>query len=778
MNDRDMNRQHSRNFFFALRTVKAALVSVIIATFLFGTGQRAEAQSYRFSSVSIEGNQRIEAGTILSYAGIARNETVSAGQLNDAYQKILTSGLFEEVELVPQGNNLLIRVTEFPTINRIAFEGNDKIKDDDLAGFIQSKSRQVFSPTQAERDAGIISEAYSQNGRIAARVTPKVIRRSDNRVDLVFEIFEGRKIEVQRIGFVGNRAFSDTRLRRVVESKQTGLLRALIERDTFVEDRVNFDRQVLTDFYNSRGYVDFRVTGTNAELARERDAYFVTFNVQEGQQFKFGQITTVSEINGVEAETYHDTLKIKPGVVYSPTLVENSIARMERLAIKNGVDFLRVEPRITRNDRDLTLNVEFALQRGPRIFVERIDIEGNTTTLDRVIRRQFDQAEGDPFNPRSIQQAATRIRALGYFKEVDVNAREGSRPDQVVIETDVEEQTTGTVSVGASFSTNSGLGISLGFSERNFIGRGQRLTAQILATADSINYNLGFVEPAFLGRDVALGLDFSFQETESDNSLFDTAIGTFRPSLTFPTGENTRLGIYYNASYEDMSDYQGTSGILLDEINQGALWTSAVGYNFNYDTRESGLNPNAGVLLSFGQEFAGLGGDNDYIKTTARLVGQTTVMNEDVTLRAILEGGAIEFSGGQSSRFLNRFGSQVIRGFEPNGMGPIEDDELLGGDYFAALKFEAEFPLGLPDEYGITGGAFYDIGSIWGIGNRGSVAPGNTLSSTGFKARHVVGFSIFWSSPFGPIRMNFSNALKKEPGDIEQQFDLTVRTEF
>ncbi|EAQ26967.1 MULTISPECIES: outer membrane protein assembly factor BamA [unclassified Roseovarius] len=778
MNDRDMNRQNSRNVFFALRTVKAALVSVIIATFLLGTGQRAEAQSYRFSSVSIEGNQRIEAGTILSYAGIARNETVSAGQLNDAYQKVLTSGLFEEVELVPQGNNLLIRVTEFPTINRIAFEGNDKIKDEDLAGFIQSKSRQVFSPTQAERDAGIISEAYSQNGRIAARVTPKVIRRSDNRVDLVFEIFEGRKIEVQRIGFVGNRAFSDTRLRRVVESKQTGLLRALIERDTFVEDRVNFDRQVLTDFYNSRGYVDFRVTGTNAELARERDAYFVTFNVQEGQQFKFGQITTVSEMNGVEAETYHDTLKIKPGVVYSPTLVENSIARMERLAIKNGVDFLRVEPRITRNDRDLTLNVEFALQRGPRIFVERIDIEGNTTTLDRVIRRQFDQAEGDPFNPRSIQQAATRIRALGYFKEVDVNAREGSRPDQVVIETDVEEQTTGTVSVGASFSTNSGLGISLGFSERNFIGRGQRLTAQILATADSINYNLGFVEPAFLGRDVALGLDFSFQETESDNSLFDTAIGTFRPSLTFPTGENTRLGVYYNASYEDMSDYQGTSGILLDEINQGALWTSSVGYNFNYDTRESGLNPNAGVLLSFGQEFAGLGGDNDYIKTTARLVGQTTVMNEDVTLRAILEGGAIEFSGGQSSRFLNRFGSQVIRGFEPNGMGPIEDDELLGGDYFAALKFEAEFPLGLPDEYGITGGAFYDIGSIWGIGNRGSVAPGNTLSSTGFKARHVVGFSIFWSSPFGPIRMNFSNALKKEPGDIEQQFDLTVRTEF
>jgi len=736
----------------------------------------AESQSYRFSTVAIEGNQRIEAGTILSFAGIARGETVSAGQLNDAYQRILGSGLFEEVEVEPQGSRLVIRVTEFPTVNRIAFEGNDKLKDEDLSGFIQSQSRQVFSPTQAERDAQIITEAYAQNGRIAARVTPKVIRRSDNRVDLVFEIFEGRKIEVQRIGFVGNRAYSDRRLRRVIESKQTGLLRALIERDTFVEDRINFDRQVLTDFYNSRGYVDFRVTGTNAELARERDAYFVTFNVQEGQQFRFGEITTVSEYNGVEAEGYDDTLKVRPGVVYSPTLVENSIARMERLAIKNGVDFLRVEPRVTRNDRDLTLDIEFVLQRGPRVFVERIDIEGNTTTLDRVIRRQFDVVEGDPFNPRAIRQAADRIRALRFFSDVEVNAREGSRPDQVVIETDVEETTTGSVSIGASFSTNSGLGLQLGFSERNFIGRGQELTANILASADRVNYNLSFVEPAFLSRDVALGLDFAFVETESDNSLFDTAIGTFRPSLTFPIGENSRLGVFYNARYEDMSDYNGTSGILAAEVAQGDLWTSAIGYEYSFDTRRTGLNPDAGVLLSFGQEFAGLGGDNDFVKTTARIVGQRTIFNEEVTVRAILEGGAISFSNGQNSRFINRFNDQIMRGFEPNGMGPIEGSEHLGGDYFAALKFEAEFPLGLPDEYGITGGAFYDIGSIWGIDNQGAAT--GPLSSTGFEPRHVIGFSIFWTSPFGPIRMNFSNALKSEPGDEEQTFNLTVRTEF
>ena len=759
----------------ALRPFSLGLAALLCAIVLLASAP-AQAQTYRFTEVAIEGNQRIEGETILSYAGITRGEQVSAGALNEAYQRILASGLFETVEIVPQGNRLVIRVTEFPTINRIAFEGNDKLKDDELSGFIQSEARQVFSPAQIERDAAIIAEAYAQNGRISARVTPKVIRRNDNRVDLVYEVFEGGAIEVERIGFSGNRAYSDRRLRRVVQSKQAGLLRALFSNDTFVEDRVSFDRQLLTDFYNSRGYVDFRVTGVNAELARERDAYFITFNVQEGQQFRFGEITTVSEYAGVEPEPYDATLKLRPGVVYSPDLVENAIARMERLGVQQGVDFLRVEPRVTRNDRDLTLDVEFRLERGPRVFVERIDIEGNTTTLDRVIRRQFDTAEGDPFNPRAIRQAAERMRALRYFETVDVNAREGSRPDQVVIETEVEETTTGSVSVGASFSTNSGLGLQFGFSERNFLGRGQQLEFNILGTADTLNYNIGFVEPAFLSRDVALGLDFAFRETDEDtNTEFETAIGVFRPSLEFPTGENGRLNLFYNARYEDLSDFNGASDILQAETDEGALWTSALGYEFSYDTRRSGLDPKSGVLLSFGQEFAGLGGDNDFIKTTARAVGQTLVLNEEVTLRAIVEGGAINFRDGQSSRFLNRFNSQVIRGFEPNGMGPIEAGDHLGGDYFAAVKFEAEFPLGLPDEYGITGGAFYDIGSIWGVDDRGT---GAIVGSDDFEPRHVIGVSVFWSSPFGPLRMNFSNALQSEPGDIEQNFNLTVRSNF
>ncbi len=761
----------SPRFVSALRAFCiAGLTSAVLIT-----AGEATAQSYRFSTVAIEGNQRVEAGTILSYAGIERGQTVSAAQLNEAYQKILASGLFESVTIEPRGNQLNISVVEFPTISRIAFEGNRKLKDEDLEGFVESRVRQVFSPTQAERDAATITEAYAQNGRLSARVAPKVIRRSDNRVDLVFEIFEGGKIEVQRIGFVGNKAFSDRRLRRVIESKQAGLLRALIERDTFVEDRIEFDKQALTDFYQSRGYVDFRVTGTNAELARERDAYFVTFNIQEGQQFNFGEITTTSDLPDVDPDAYQTILKIKPGVVYSPTLIENAIARMERLAIDQGVDFMRVEPRITRNDRDLSLDVEFALVRGPRVFVERIDIEGNTTTLDRVIRRQFDVVEGDPFNPRQIREAAERIRALRFFSDTDVDAREGSRPDQVIVDVNVEETTTGSLTFGGSYSTNNGLGITVGFSERNFMGRGQELTAQVSAAENNANYNISFVEPAFLGRNVAFGLDFALLETDSDFSLYNTVSGVFRPSLTFPVSENGRLALYYDAGYDEMSDYRGISGILRSEVAQDGLWSSGIGYRYTYDTRRSGLDPNSGVLLSFGQEYAGLGGDTEFIRTNARIVAQTRVLNEEVTLRATLEGGALDFLGGKSSRAVDRFNTQVMRGFEPNGMGPIEGTEHLGGDYYAVAKLEAEFPLGLPDEYGISGGAFYDVGGIWGVDTQNAT---RTVRSEDFAARHVVGLSLFWSSPFGPLRFNWSTALEKEPGDIEQSFDLTVKTEF
>ena len=768
---------------FAKSAVRAlhVVVFLLLSGVLLGLPSAADAQQYRFNSFNVSGNQRIESTAILNYAGIERGEALSAGELNEAYQRILASGLFESVEMTPRGNRLDIKVVEYPTINRISFEGNERLKDEALESLVESKSRHVLNPNVAERDAARIAEAYSQEGRLAARVTPRIIRQSDNRADLVFEVFEGGITEIERIGFVGNRQYSDRRLRRVLESKQAGLLRALIKRDTLVEDRIEFDKQVLRDFYLSRGYVDFRTTGVNAELARDRNGYFLTFNVQEGSQFRFGEITTVSEIAAIDADEYLDNLKVKPGVVYSPLIVENSIARLERLALKQGHDFVRVDPRITRNDRDLTLDVEFAIVRGPRVFVERIDIQGNTTTLDRVIRQQFRIAEGDPFNAREIRESAERIRALDFFETAEVNAREGSSEDQVVVDVAVEEKPTGSLKFGGTYSTDAGIGLVISFSERNFLGRGQTLGFSFSTASELSDYSFTFVEPAFLGRDLALGLRFSYKENDPDLSRWANTIGVFSPSLNFPVSEYGRLALNYRIRNIDMEVANNIAGSLIDaEAARGDLWESSIGYNYIYDTRGVGLDPNSGIRLEFGQDFAMLGGDYEYITTNAKVAAETKVLQEEVTLRASLNVGGLHSTTG-NSRIGNRFqlSHQMMRGFEPLGIGPRErgvtptQDDGLGGHYYAVARLEAEFPIGLPEEYKVSGGLFYDVGSLWGLDQTSANVIYEDLSW-----RHVVGFSLFWETAMGPLRFDFSKALKKEAFDQEQNFNFTISAEF
>jgi outer membrane protein insertion porin family len=775
--------KRQRRVRIATGLLRASVFFAATATSYTFYATQAQAQTYRFDSVVVDGNARIGQSAILSQAGIARGQTLSAGQLNDAYQRLVASGLFETVEIAPQGNTLRITVVELPTINRISFEGNRRIKDEALTAMVSSSERRVFNPGLAEKDAAAIAEAYSNDGRLAARVTPRVIKRRDNRVDLVFEIFEGDVVEVERLSFVGNRVFSDRRLRRVLGTKQAGLFRTLIKADTFVSDRIEADKQMLRDFYLSRGYVDFRINSVNAELTQERDGYFLVFNVQEGQQFKIGQVTTVSEMSGVDADEYQAVTKIRPGVVYSPSLIEQEISRMEALAIRNTVDFMRVEPRITRNDRDLTLDIEFVISRGQRVFVERIDIEGNTTTLDRVIRRQFPVAEGDPFNPREIRESAERIRALDYFETAQVNAREGSSPEQVIVDVDVAEKPTGSLSFGGTFSSGNGFGLAISFVERNFVGRGQSLKLDFSTAEESETYGLTFLEPALLGRDLAFGLKLQYGTTNSDANSFDTEQYIFQPSLAFPLSENGRLQVRYTAESIDVlaRDPNESGAVISNDIAAGAQFRSSVGYTYTYDTRRSGLDPTAGVLLEFGQDFAGLGGDSEFIRTTAKIVGQKRILNDEITLTATLEGGALSWLGG-TNRKVDRFilGPSLMRGFEAGGIGPRDQsggfDNSLGGNLFVTARFEAEFPLGLPDEYGIRGAVFYDVGNLWDLSDV-DLTGGTVVGESG-SFRHVIGVSVLWDTPIGPLRFNFTDAIKKEDYDRDQSFDLTLSTSF
>ena len=756
----------------------------------------APAFAYVFTRVQIEGNERIEPETILSFANVTHGVEVSAGEVNDALQRLQNSGLFESVQVTPQGNTLVIRVKEWPTINQISFEGNRRIKDDILAEATQSEARRVYSPSLAETDAAAIAQAYSAQGRLAARVNPKIIPRDGNRVDLVFEIREGDVTEIERVGFTGNRAFSDRRLRNVLATKQAGILRTFISADTYNPERVALDEKLLTDFYRSQGYADFQVQGVASELARERDAYFVTYAITEGPRYRFGRIDTISEIPGVDAAAFQGQNRVRQGAWYNPEIIDVSIRRMETIALQQGLDFVNIEPRVTRNPRNQTLDLTFALTRGPRVFVERIDIEGNTTTLDEVIRRQFQTVEGDPFNPREIRNSAERVRALGYFSDAQVDTREGSSPQQVIVDVNVEEQPTGSLEFGASYGKSSGVGLNLGINERNFLGRGQEVGASFSTTEGSRSGVLNFAEPAFLGRDLRFSIGAWYRETDNDNSKYDTRSLGIQTGIEFPVSQSGRLDVHYKISKdtirdvekiyldEDTGELEGSSSILVEEADMGGLWTSAIGYRYTYDSRRVGLNPRTATKLSFTQDFAGLGGDVKSVTSLLNAGVESTAWRPNVTLRAELEAGAVHMLDDQTSRVIDRFAGQRIRGFESNGIGPRDleapNEDALGGNYFWVARAEAQFPLGLPEEYGLTGGIFADVGSIWGLNNTTATAYDGTTYQIddSMNVRAAVGLSLFWTTPIGPLRMNFSKAVKKEDYDEEQNFDLTLSTKF
>ena len=741
------------------------------------------AQSFSFSNVSVSGNSRIETDTILSYLGFARGESVYAAELNAAGQRLRQTGLFENVEIEPRGGTLAVIVTEFPTVYRINFEGNRTLDDGELFSILRSKERRIYNPSSVELDVADITQAYADKGRINAVVTPRIIRLPDNRVNVVFEVNENGVTEIESIGFTGNRSFSDRRLRGVLETKQAGILRTFIGRDSYFADRLEFDKQVLTDFYLSRGYVDFEVLGVDASLTQERDAYLLNINVEEGQQFRFGTLSVISELDEGDLAALQSVTKTRSGSIYSPLAIENDIARLEKEALRQGLQFVQVEPRITRNDRDLSLDVEFALVKGPRIFVERIDIEGNNTTLDRVVRQQFRIVEGDPFNPRSIRESAERIRALGFFSGADVQARNGSSDDQVVIDVNVTEAPTGSLSFGANFSSDTGFGLVGTFRQNNFLGRGQKLNLQFSTAESNRAFYLSFAEPYVLGRDLEFGFDVSYGTTNNEAALYDTEEFSLRPSLTFPVSERGRLQVFYGAKFTDITDVSTTQPDIVADAAQGGLWNQSLGYNYSWDSRRNRLNQKTDYVLRFGQEFGF--GDTQYVSTTAFAGAETRVLGESVTLRATVEGGYLYYNKGDS-RITDRFflSGRQMRGFELYGMGPRYYDasdannvinDPLGGNAYAVARLEAEFPIGLPEEYGITGGAFFDYGSVW---DPGMDCSGAEYLYCDFTPRAIAGVSILWDTPIGPLRFNWSEALDVQGLDETKSFDVTISTSF
>ena len=792
------------NFYFRELFLWHKLLAALFV-FAFAPFQPASAQTYSYSEIVVEGNLRIDTASIIRFADLPRSGTISAATLNSAYNGLADAELFEDISISDEGAVLLITVVEYPIINKIVIEGNRRIKSERLMEVVKSQPRQVYKPSLAEADAFAIGEVYRIAGRFAATVDPKIIRRPDNRVDMVFEVIEGRVVEVERISFVGNKAYSDSRLRKVLRSKQANFLRTFVQSDTFVAERLELDKSLLRDFYLARGYVDFEVTSVSTEVTLERDAFFVVFHIEEGHQFTFGEITTDSDVPEVDVDFFMAESRIKPGRVYTPTLVSDTVERMEFLASSNNLQFVRVRPDVTRNSHDRTLDVVFNVERGQRIFIERIDIQGNATTLDRVIRRQFRVAEGDPLNPREIAEAAERIRALGFFASAEVTSEEGSSPSQAVIAVNVTERPTGSLSFGVAYAEDEGVSGNIQLTERNLLGRGQYLSFGLDTGSKTKSYSLTFGEPQLLDRDLSLTVSTSYRTTESYGQNFDTSVFQFSPQVRFPISETSRLGVKIAFNRHRFSGTQwnksGVSQIIrrdlfLNENQQRTGDNLTFGYDLSYDSRRTGFDPTRGYQARIGQEVI-LGRQNyTALRSTVLARAHTSLFNEDLLLSATFEGGAV-FARSGDTHLEDRFRTHrgIMRGFRYNGMGPRDPvtEDALGGNYFAVARLESQFPLGFAEDVGISGGAFFDFGSLWGLDDVKNCVVGTAESpqpdidptkcnvgvvDDSMKLRATAGVSLFWTTLLGPLRFNFSRPVKKEVYDETLSFDLTISSDF
>ncbi|MDA8894222.1 outer membrane protein assembly factor BamA [Amylibacter sp.] len=754
--------------------------SKVFLIFLFIFPRDLSAENL-FNNIIVEGNSRLETNTIIEIADLSINQVYTQQEINNILQKLNATNFFESVVLDINQDVLKILVEERPLIKNIYFEGNKSIKDNILKEIISVSNSNILSKRQIEIDAEKIANAYLNKGNIFATITPKIIKKNNNRVDIVFEIVEGEIVEIERISFIGNRAFSDRRLRSVIASKQAGLFRNFFSSDTYVEDKVDFDKQLLQSFYLNKGYIDFNILSTSVETTRANDAFFLNYNIQEGQQYKFGKISFSTKLSFIDLNKIDTLNLIKKNDIYDPKKVDELIDNIEKYFADTNIHFINISPNFIRKKDKLYVDIVLDIQRTEKQFVERINITGNSTTLDEVIRLNFDLVEGDAFNKREIQKASDKIRSTGFFKDVKINTRDGSSKGLVVIDVNLTEQATGSFGVGAGFNSSDGATFNFNVDERNFLGKGQKLSLKFSNSTLEQNISFGIEDNTFLGRNLFSGISLGMITSKPGTSAISNDQNFINPSIGFPTSKNSFLKISYKLSDNNMkksSENITISPILEKDLNK--YTQSGIVLTYKYNNTNYISAPTAGYNAKLIQEVNGLGGDISFFKTTATLDAYSSIFDENIILSSKFKAGLI--SGGDA-KFINRFnlGGDSLLGFQNQGIGPVDDtymqnstsSDVLGGNMFASLNLEASFPIGLPDEYGIFGGIFLSSGSVWGLDDTDS---GRIDDS--FNLRMSSGVSLFWDTVIGPLRFNFSRPIKKIDTDIIENFRFTVDTRF
>ncbi len=781
-----------------------------------GAAQQAPA----IRRIQVQGNQRIESSTVISYLSIQPGDTADPERIDLSLKTLFATGLFADVQIAQQDTDLVVSVVENPIINRVVFEGLRAMKQDRVEKDLQAKPRAVFTAARVQGDVQRIVEVYRRSGRFAATVTPQVKQLDQNRVDLIFKVDEGPVTHIKSINFVGNEAFSDGTLRSAIRTEQSRWWKLFTNADNYDPDQLEYDRELLRQQYTNRGYADFRVVSAVAELTPDQKDFFVTFTVDEGEKYQFGKIDVATELDKLPKDLLRAAVPIKTGEEYQGEQIENTIDALTFIAGTAGYANVEIRPRVTRNTEARTVDLTFEVNEGPRVFVERIDVVGNTSTVDRVIRREVRISEGDAFNRVLLDRSRQRVRALGFFKEVEVTDKPGSQADRSVVEVKVTEEATGQLAFAAGYSSSDSFLFDVSVEQRNLRGQGQYLRARASTSQYQKTVDLRFTEPRFLGRNLSAGVDLFSIATDylSESSYSNQATGA---SLRagFPLGGTTNLGLTYTLREDDTqiaeADVTLADGSVVDQCDpsyigrsvlcdqKGKFLTSVLSYSYSWDRRNDAIKPTGGFDMNVRQDFAGLGGEVNYFRTDVNAgIYRGLPLNTIASLK--LQAGYIMGWGGDNVRINDRFfkGGSSFRGFDVAGIGPrnivqvtdnatgalteVTNGDSLGGKLYSIGTLQLEFPTGLPKEYGIGAALFAEFGTVGLLDEddkRTVVIDDGTETTTSLikddaSLRAAAGLSVFWDSPFGPVQFDFSHPLAKEDYDQSKSFRFSTRTRF
>src|SRR6266404_345926 len=748
-----------------------ALVALVFLVAIASLAARAADDIFTgepIANVRIEGTQRIEPETVLSYMQLAAGDPFSADRVDKALKNLYATGLFADVTFHREGNDLVVVVVENPIINRLAFEGNNHINDETLDAEVQLRPRTVYTQTRVQADAKRIVDIYRRSGRFAATVEPKVIKLDQNRVDLVFEIHEGDTTKVARIDFVGNKVFSDSDLRAEISTRESAWYRFFSSSDTYDPDRLTVDRESLRNFYLKEGYADFRVVSAVAELSPNRDAFFITFTVEEGERYKFGKIGITTTLKNLDPESLRDQLTTEEGDWYNAAMVEKSIGNITDALGNLGFAFVDVRPRVDRDREKKLINLTYEIQEGPRVYVDRINISGNTRTLDKVIRREFRLVEGDAYNTSKLRRTQQRIQNLGFFAKVDVKNVPSDSPDKTNIDVSVEEQSTGQISFGLGYSTSQGPLGSIGITEHNLLGAGKDLRLDFTLSGIQSQINLSYTDPYFLDKPISAGFDIFRVTTDlqSESSFSENDIGAGLRA-GYDIQEYLRQTWHYTFTRTNITDISHHAALAIQD-QKGVTYSSVVGQELVYDRRDSRVDPQSGYYIRLRNDVAGLGGDTFYIRTRVG-GGYYYPLWERTNIAATGEIGYIQGLG-QGVRVNDAFfiGGTTFRGFAQSGIGPRDraSNDALGGNKYAIGTLEFSFPLPLPAEYPLRGRFFTDFGTLFDT----SATKSKDGIDDNKALRLSAGIGATWKSPFGPLAVDLGYPIFKQDYDKTQLF--------